>query len=80
MSQMLNISTYQFKSIEQVLLAKLRESFLAQAKAYDLKGSILLSVEGINCFLSGEIAKVHAMLDDLLWREADYEVSPTRRS
>ena len=65
MTRMLNISTYQFKALDQSNLPQWRQAFLNQAKSYGLKGSILLSVEGINCFLSGVPHQVHAMIDYL---------------
>ncbi len=47
----LNISTYKFTPLHDTL--SLRDMLLQNALAHDLKGTILLSQEGINLFLAG---------------------------
>lgn len=54
----LNIAGYQFLSLAN--LADLRAKLLAQGAASGLKGTILLSEEGINLFLAGEPANIRA--------------------
>lgn len=54
----LNIAGYQFLPLAN--LAELRAKLLAAGNASGLKGTILLSEEGINLFLAGEPAKIRA--------------------
>ncbi len=51
MNPILNISAYLFTPLQD--LPAWREACLSQARARDLKGTILLSHEGINLFLAG---------------------------
>lgn len=53
MTEFVNISAYKFVRLAAERLPELREAMKAQADACQLKGTILLSPEGINCFLSG---------------------------
>lgn len=48
-----NIAAYKFVDIESEKLPGLRERLLSAGKALDLKGTILLSNEGINLFMAG---------------------------
>ena len=61
MSAILNIAAYHFvhvSSPEQVA-----ETLHAKGAALELKGTILVSLEGLNCFLAGHEEKVRAMLE-----------------
>ena len=60
MPGVINFSAYKFAPLEA--LPALKERLLAIANAGALKGTILLSTEGINLFVAGE----RAALDDLL--------------
>ncbi|MGL5004240.1 MAG: sulfurtransferase, partial [Casimicrobium sp.] len=51
MSQILNIATYRFVSIDDPEAVRAR--LLPHANALGLKGTILLAHEGINMFLAG---------------------------
>lgn len=51
--QYLNIAAYKFVTLDETALAQLRAHLKQHALANQLKGTILLSTEGINCFLSG---------------------------
>jgi UPF0176 protein len=57
----LNISTYKFVQLDG--LEALRASLLEHCVARGLKGTVLLAPEGINVFLAGSRAGVHAVLD-----------------
>jgi UPF0176 protein len=59
----LNVAAYRFVAIDDAPV--LRERLLAQARDHALKGTILLAPEGINLFLAGTPAEVHAFLDTL---------------
>ncbi|OGT43086.1 MAG: sulfurtransferase [Gammaproteobacteria bacterium RIFCSPHIGHO2_12_FULL_40_19] len=48
-----NLSGYRFVSLSETQLSQLRLDLKTQAHACDLKGTILLSSEGINAFLAG---------------------------
>jgi UPF0176 protein len=72
MPQFTNIAAYKFTSLTG--LKQLREQLVSQCKSWQLKGTILLSTEGINLFVAGAeesiqklIAALHAMpgLEDL---------------
>ena len=63
MSAFVNISTYKFTPLEN--LPPLRERLLALCEACDLKGTILLSPEGINVFVAGTRGNVGALLAEL---------------
>lgn len=52
-SDFINISAYRFIGLESARLPQIKEDLLPKAKALDLKGTILLSCEGINLFLAG---------------------------
>lgn len=58
-----NISTYQFASLTD--LKPLRERLLSLCKTWNLKGSILLSLEGINLFVAGARDKIDALIAEL---------------
>lgn len=56
--QILNIAGYQFIALSD--LPSLRDHFLNKCKELNLKGTILLSPEGINIFLAGTLVDVQA--------------------
>jgi UPF0176 protein len=56
----LNISAYRFVTLDE--LPALRERLFAHAQGLGLKGTVLLAEEGINLFLAGAPAAVHAWL------------------
>lgn len=81
-----NISCYKFATLTD--LKTLRENLLAAANERDLKGTILLSTEGINLFVAGErknvdelVAMIRAIpgLEDLAPKYSDSEEQPFRR-
>src|SRR5262245_9123531 len=57
-SAILNISAYKFVTLDD--LPALRERLLERGAALGLKGTVLLAEEGINLFLAGAPAAVHA--------------------
>jgi len=63
MRKIANIAAYKFVSLPD--LRALRARLLAQCRAWDLKGTILLSVEGINLFVAGERDKIDLLLVEL---------------
>ncbi len=63
MSAVTNISSYRF--VELTDLKALRESLLADCKSWSLKGTILLSTEGINLFVAGSAESINLLLAKL---------------
>ncbi|MGL5017229.1 MAG: rhodanese-related sulfurtransferase, partial [Luteolibacter sp.] len=63
MSAVTNISTYRFAELSG--LKDLRESLIADCKAWELKGTILLSTEGINLFVAGAAESIERLLGKL---------------
>jgi RluA family pseudouridine synthase len=63
MATITNIAAYRFAHLSD--LKNLRQRLLAQCKAWGLKGTILLSVEGINLFVAGGRAEIEALLGEL---------------
>lgn len=63
MMTVLNIAAYQFVRLDDA--AEIREPLLDRALAQDLKGTILLSQEGINMFLAGAQDQVYVFLQQL---------------
>lgn len=59
----INLSAYKFTPLED--LPALRERVLQAAKAGALKGTVLLSREGINLFVAGTRSSVDAFIDEL---------------
>ncbi|MGC3958848.1 MAG: hypothetical protein QM813_13195 [Verrucomicrobiota bacterium] len=51
MNNIVNIAAYKFASLTE--LRSLRARLLALCRGWELKGTILLSVEGINLFVAG---------------------------
>ncbi len=60
-----NISTYYFTHLTD--LKPLRERLLERCKAWELKGTILLSTEGINLFVAGTREKIDLLMQEL-WK------------
>jgi UPF0176 protein len=58
-----NISTYLFAPLSG--LESLREELLASCKEWELKGTILLSAEGINLFVAGAGESIDRLLEKL---------------
>lgn len=54
MLSIINITAYRFVQLSANILPKLQISIKSKAKELGLKGTVLLSVEGINLFISGE--------------------------
>ncbi len=63
MTSTTNIAAYKFAPLEN--LKALRESLLKNCKAWALKGTILLSTEGINLFLAGSRESIDRLLAEL---------------
>ncbi|ARU30696.1 sulfurtransferase [Sulfuriferula sp. AH1] len=74
MSSILNIAAYRFVELDQ--LPELREQFRQRSAAHKLKGTILLTPEGINMFLAGEETELEAFIGWLTGdaRFADIEI------
>ena len=60
MAAVTNISCYCFAELSG--LKDLREELIAECKAWSLKGTILLSTEGINLFVAGEAESIDLLL------------------
>ncbi|QIF02210.1 sulfurtransferase [Roseimicrobium sp. ORNL1] len=58
-----NIAAYKFAPMQD--LRDLRACLLAKCKGWNLKGTILLSPEGINLFVAGEASGIEALLAEL---------------
>ena len=63
MSAVTNISSYRFAELTG--LKELREALIADCKAWELKGTILLSTEGINLFVAGAAGSIELLLGKL---------------
>ncbi len=63
MPPIVNIAAYKFAELSD--LKPLRERLIAHCKAAGLKGTILLSTEGINLFVAGEREAIDALLIEL---------------
>jgi UPF0176 protein len=62
-SPVINIAAYQFAQLSE--LKVLRANLLAQCKAWQLRGTILLSPEGVNLFVAGAADAVESLLSEL---------------
>ena len=58
-----NIAAYKFASLTD--LKPLRERLIARCRGSGLKGTILLSTEGINLFVAGLLAEIDSLLAEL---------------
>lgn len=65
MGRFINISAYLFVDLKEEDLQNYRQALLEYAKECSLKGTILLSTEGINLFLSGTSQAIQAYKDFL---------------
>jgi RluA family pseudouridine synthase len=63
MPKISNIAAYKFVPLSN--LRSLRARLLALCKSWELKGSILLSTEGINLFVAGASEKIDLLLSEL---------------
>lgn len=63
MKPILNVAAYLFVSLDN--LTELRTKILDECNSGELKGTILLTVEGINIFLAGSEPKLRGFLNDL---------------
>jgi RluA family pseudouridine synthase len=63
MTTIVNIAAYKFVALPE--LRSLRARLLALCKGWELKGTILLSAEGINLFVAGERTKIDLLLAEL---------------
>jgi len=63
MAGVVNISAYQFVPLTN--LPVLREHLLSKCKALKLRGTILLSTEGINLFVAGEREAIDSLLREV---------------
>lgn len=63
MAAFINISAYKFAPLDN--LPALKESLLDRANTLELKGTVLLSPEGINVFIAGLAANVDAFMAQL---------------
>ena len=66
MNSILNIAAYLFVSLDG--LPELRAKMLSECNSRELKGTILLTGEGINLFLAGKESELRGFLD---WLRAD---------
>src|SRR6478609_6282343 len=58
-----NIAAYKFAPLAD--LKPLRERLVGRCKAWGLKGTILLSTEGVNLFVAGQKAEIELLLNEL---------------
>jgi RluA family pseudouridine synthase len=63
MNLILNIAAYKFVALPE--LRSLRTRLLALCESWELKGTILLSAEGINLFVAGEREQIDRLLAEL---------------
>src|SRR6188474_399658 len=63
MTTIINIAAYKFVTLPE--LRSLRARLLALCKGWELKGTILLSAEGINLFVAGRGEKIDLLLAEL---------------
>ena len=63
MTKFSNIAAYKFVTLTDVRV--LRARLLALCKSWELKGTILLSHEGINLFVAGKPGKIDLLLREL---------------
>ncbi len=84
----INTSAYKFVGLTHYDLAALRETFLTKGQALELKGTVLLSNEGINLNLAGRKDNIenyqtflasHPELNDLQYKDSVSPNIPFRR-
>lgn len=76
MAAFLNISAYKFCPLED--LPALKPKLLAEANARQLKGTVLISPEGINLFVAGVTAEVDAFVEFLRTLPGLADLTPKR--
>ncbi len=85
---MINVSAYRFTPINEARLPTLKTELLEHAQSLDLKGTILLSTEGINAFISGTpetiinykvFLSTYPEFDDLPYKDSPSEEQPFSR-
>ena len=74
MPSITNISCYKFAPLSD--LKPLRERLIASCKALGLKGTILLSTEGINLFIAGPRADIDLLVGELRAIEGLADLTP----
>ncbi len=74
MPKIVNIAAYKFAELQN--LEELREELRSECRERDLKGSILLSPEGINLFIAGESPAVEWLLARLRGVAGLYDLMP----
>ena len=74
MSAVVNLAAYQFVPLSD--LPVLRERLLAKCKAWGLKGTILISPEGINVFAAGARGEIESLVNELRAIEGLANFSP----
>ena len=74
MKQIVNIAAYKFVSLPG--LHSLRTRLLALCRSWELKGTILLSAEGINLFVAGAAQKIDLLLAELRGLPGLEDLSP----
>ena len=77
MKTILNVSAYKFVALADA--AHWRDAIRAQARADDLKGTVLLADEGINLFLAGTEVRVRAFVGWLTTHD-DFADLPVKES
>jgi UPF0176 protein len=78
MSTLVNISGYQFKPLTD--LETLQDALKTHCRSQNFKGTILLSEEGINCFLSGPRATIddfYQYIAEKGFTEMNFKESPS---
>ena len=63
MKKFSNIAAYKFTALPDIRALRLR--LLARCRSWGLRGTILLSVEGINLFVAGERIQIDLLLAEL---------------
>lgn len=61
MTKILNIAAYKFVQLEADLLSELRADYLEKTRTWALKGTILLTPEGINLFVAGPESTINQL-------------------
>lgn len=74
MPSFINISTYKFTPLKD--LKSLRHELLEKCKSWNLKGTILLSTEGINLFVAGNKTEIELLLEQLKAIEGLKDLTP----
>ncbi len=88
MSRILNIAAYKFVPLDEGLLSELRADYLEKTRAWELKGTILLTPEGINVFIAGPESTINQLrellcetpvFNDLYYKESWSDKQPFKR-